>query len=354
MDLARPDSCGEERRAAEPWPALPLAALWGLVVAQPLYDLLSSAPEFFIEHGVSAVGVFVFTLLLSVVAPLGLAVVVLVGRRVLGTGVGSALFLGVVAVLGAAMGAQISRQVDSIPAFLAVALAVAAGIALALAYRKSRLFSQALAWLVLPAWTLIPGLFLLSSPIRSLWTAPTVAVETGSARETPVVVIVFDELPLASLVHTGDEIDVARYPHFADLASHSTWHRTPLRRPSRLRPPFLHSSRATTRPTRGRRWPPSTRATSLRRSRNRPNARYRARDAALSAEDVPADLRGTGVGESFRRPGTVYSAFRLPRPTGGTICPQSIKPGAVSAMERGSITSARSSRRSAISSFPIR
>lgn len=225
MDAARVDSRGDERRAAEPWPALPLAALWGLVVAQPLYDLLRSAPEFFIEHGVSAVGVFVFTFLLSVVAPLGLALVVLVARRVLGRVVGSALVLGVVAVLGTAMGAQVSRHADSIPAFLAIALAVATGIALALAYRKSRLFAHALAWLALPAWTLIPGLFLLSAPIRSLWTASTVAVETGSARETPVVVIVFDELPLASLVHAGDGIDAARYPHFADLASHSTWYR---------------------------------------------------------------------------------------------------------------------------------
>jgi len=225
MAATRVDPGSDQRRAAEPWPVLPLAAIWGLVVAQPLYDVLRSAPEFFIEHGVSAVGVFVFSFLLSVVAPLGLALVVLVARRVFGRVVGSATVLGVVVVLGTGMGAQVTRHADSTPASLAIALAVAIGIALALAYRKSRLFAHALAWLALPAWTLIPGLFLLSAPIRSLWTASTVAVETGSVRETPVVVIVFDELPLASLVHAGDGIDAARYPHFADLASQSTWYR---------------------------------------------------------------------------------------------------------------------------------
>src|SRR5690606_38575735 len=49
------------------------------------------------------------------------------------------------------------------------------------------------------------------------------------ARETgphpPVVVVVFDELPLVSLLDVEGNIDADRFPHFARLADESTWYR---------------------------------------------------------------------------------------------------------------------------------
>ena len=40
-----------------------------------------------------------------------------------------------------------------------------------------------------------------------------------------IVMVVFDELPLTSLIGTGGRIDAGRYPSFARLASTSTWYR---------------------------------------------------------------------------------------------------------------------------------
>ena len=45
------------------------------------------------------------------------------------------------------------------------------------------------------------------------------------AANTPVVVVVFDELPLASLLDEHLEIDAARYPNFAGLAAGAYWFR---------------------------------------------------------------------------------------------------------------------------------
>ena len=40
-----------------------------------------------------------------------------------------------------------------------------------------------------------------------------------------IVMVVFDELPLTSLMKPGGDIDVARYPAFAGLARDGTWYR---------------------------------------------------------------------------------------------------------------------------------
>ncbi|HEY1358527.1 MAG TPA: sulfatase-like hydrolase/transferase [Thermoleophilaceae bacterium] len=39
----------------------------------------------------------------------------------------------------------------------------------------------------------------------------------------PVVVLIFDEFPVDALLRPDGSIDAERYPHFADLAAHSTW-----------------------------------------------------------------------------------------------------------------------------------
>jgi hypothetical protein len=52
---------------------------------------------------------------------------------------------------------------------------------------------------------------------------------TRTARVPPrprtIVMVVFDELPLSSLMGAGDRIDASRYPAFAGLADDATWYR---------------------------------------------------------------------------------------------------------------------------------
>ena len=47
----------------------------------------------------------------------------------------------------------------------------------------------------------------------------------GPARPKTIVVVVFDELPLTSLIGDGGRIDAERYPAFARLARDATWYR---------------------------------------------------------------------------------------------------------------------------------
>ncbi len=52
---------------------------------------------------------------------------------------------------------------------------------------------------------------------------PGVPIPAGAPTRPPVVVLIFDELPNASLTAAGGRLDAARYPNFARLASRSTW-----------------------------------------------------------------------------------------------------------------------------------
>jgi hypothetical protein len=47
----------------------------------------------------------------------------------------------------------------------------------------------------------------------------------GPARPKTIIVVVFDELPLTSLIGDGGRIDAERYPAFAGLARDATWYR---------------------------------------------------------------------------------------------------------------------------------
>ena len=50
------------------------------------------------------------------------------------------------------------------------------------------------------------------------------ALESGKA-DVPIVMVIFDELPLRSLLDRSGNIDSDRFPNFADLANDATWFR---------------------------------------------------------------------------------------------------------------------------------
>lgn len=77
----------------------------------------------------------------------------------------------------------------------------------------------ALALVVITGLTLGPDLF---GGGKSKGSEPTVGEPDPS---TPVVLIVLDELPSASLMKADETIDANRFPNFARFASESTWYR---------------------------------------------------------------------------------------------------------------------------------
>ncbi len=69
-------------------------------------------------------------------------------------------------------------------------------------------------------------LFLVVSPVHTLVLPSSEAAIAGPRRSTvPIVHVVFDELPLSTLVGADGQIDAKPFPNFARLARAATWYR---------------------------------------------------------------------------------------------------------------------------------
>jgi hypothetical protein len=201
---------------------LHLAVLWTFAVSQPLFDLLGKTPEFFVVRDSTATDIVVFAVVLALVPPalfvLIEALVALAGSRAL-----QVLHLVLVAGLASVVAVQIVRK-HSHSTALVLAVAAALGVAFAALYARSRavpLFLTVLA----PVTVIFLALFLARSPIEKLeGTAKALSIEQPRHDPT-VVLVVFDEFPIASLMNAQHRINAGRYPNFAALARTSTWYR---------------------------------------------------------------------------------------------------------------------------------
>jgi hypothetical protein len=110
---------------------------------------------------------------------------------------------------------------------IAVPVALLAGAGLATLYARAAPVRSFLTVLS-PAPLLFLVLFLFLSPVSDLVLPEggSEAVAGESRSRTPVVMVVFDELPATSLMDAEDRIDADRYPAFAELARDATWYRT--------------------------------------------------------------------------------------------------------------------------------
>jgi hypothetical protein len=79
---------------------------------------------------------------------------------------------------------------------------------------------------LVPAFVLIPLLFLTSPKISQLLKTPVPSkILPAVHSKVPVVLIVFDEFALGSLLDEKASIDAAAFPSFAAFAAQSTWYR---------------------------------------------------------------------------------------------------------------------------------
>jgi len=216
-----------EPRAVAPLPAaVHLGALSSFALAQPLFEVLGRTPEFFVVRGDSRREIYVLALALIVVPPAALAAVeaaaAILGRRVR-WGLHLVLVGGLVFV--AALHA-LTRLGGTAAALVGGAALV--GATAAAAYARSSAVRSFLT-LLAPAPLLFAALFLFHSPVSELTLGDSgeanAAASVRVGASTPVVVVVFDEFPVFSLLDERGRIDGARFPHFAELARRSIWFR---------------------------------------------------------------------------------------------------------------------------------
>ena len=202
-----------------------LSALSAFALAQPIFDILGRNPEFFAVRASTAREIVLFALVVTFALPLALVTIELavsVVSRALQRGL-QWFFVG---ALTAVIALHVVAKTELLTGTAALLAAVAAGAAGAVLYWRAsavRSFLDILA--VAPIAFLL--LFLVNSPVSRLVFTETAEAKTVTVHaRTPVVVVVFDELPTASLMDGADRVDARRWPNFASLARNSTWFRS--------------------------------------------------------------------------------------------------------------------------------
>jgi len=204
--------------------ALHLGGLWALAFAQPLFQLLGRNAEFFVARGSTAGDILLLAFGYTLVPPLVLAAIVW-GLGKLRPELGWGALLVFVALL---VGAFVLPPVGDLLGGAAVAIPVALALGAGAAYLYARVSGvRSFATLIAVAPLVVLVLFLVVSPVRGLLFPSDAggAVAGPTRSSTPIVHVVLDELPLATLVGTDGKIDARLFPKFARLARESTWYR---------------------------------------------------------------------------------------------------------------------------------
>lgn len=200
-----------------------IAALVAIAVVQPVLGPFGESPGTFLAAGASGGQVVLFALLVALV-PLAVLAGGLALTRWAGPAARSVAQTVVVAGLAGLAVTYITRQLGA-GAAVRVVVALLAALLVGLAHRRwepTRLFLR----FASPTLALLVLLFLFASPVAALVRPPTVDIDEAAAEDLPpVVVIVLDELPTASLLDAEGGIDEELVPNFARLADTSTWYR---------------------------------------------------------------------------------------------------------------------------------
>lgn len=192
-----------------------ILVLWAFAVAQPLFELLQSNVPYLRARGMDAVDLTLIAFGLVLVVPVVFALAEN-GLAWAWPRAAAAIHWGAVAVLAAAVAMVVLKEGDAgeTPGWVLAPGAGVAGILAATLYMRAR-FVPLLMTLLSPALVVLPVLFLFRSPAHEILIPSTSSSETS---DTPVIVVVFDGLPLSSLLDDQGRIDGDWFPNFAALA----------------------------------------------------------------------------------------------------------------------------------------
>ena len=195
-------------------------------IAQPLFDLLSRNAAFFVTRRSEPQDILILCALVCVVWPLCLSLIEK-GLSRIHPKMGWWMHTSMIGVFVAVLILQGVKHIPVLPqGTLLVLGALCIGIMTAWGYTRStsiRLFFSLLS----PGLLIFPGLFLFYSPVSKLVFPEDVGIAKPrqTAEPVPVVLVIFDELSLYSLLNDQRQIDATRFPHLAAFAQEATWFR---------------------------------------------------------------------------------------------------------------------------------
>jgi hypothetical protein len=202
---------------------LQVFAACGFVFARPLLDAFGRSPETFLDESTSRVAIVLFALICTFVPALVIFALTLV-TRVFGEHVRTIVHH---VTMGALIGIFVAQELTQAQTWpyvviwlLAIVVAVLATV-LIWRVRAAELFAM----YVCIAPLLFFFIFVSSSQTADLLRDPKGATAPAATSNTPIVFLVLDELPTASLLDGRGNIDPTVFPGFARLAERATWYR---------------------------------------------------------------------------------------------------------------------------------
>ena len=202
---------------------LQLAGLFGLAVAQPLFEVLQKNAQFFIVRR-SPAGDFYSAL---IVVCLAIPLVFIAFRHLLdliSKRAGRLFHFLLMTTLFALLWLLLIKQL-TFPPFLSILFSlILAAVSSYLYYRYMREWIYVLLFVAMIVY--VPIDFLNSDDISRILSSESPLIESHKINaRTPIVVLVLDELPLGSLLNREKQIDSRAFPNFARLQQQSTWFR---------------------------------------------------------------------------------------------------------------------------------
>lgn len=206
--------------------AAALVGVAALAITQPVLELLGQNPEFFIAGRYTREQIIQFALVVALV-PSAVVVGVFLVARVAHRRAGDLVHGLLLAALGGLFGNVLVHGFGAESTGAAIGATVA-GAALATVMARGRGGRLLLQYLAV-ANVLFVVSFLVMSPVSQLLAGAVDSDSLGTVTVPeppgPVVFVVFDELPLATIVREDGTINAERYPAFARLGAGSTWYR---------------------------------------------------------------------------------------------------------------------------------
>jgi hypothetical protein len=197
-------------------------------VAHPLYSLFGQAElsPFFIAHQTQAIDVWLLVLVLSVLAPSLILLVLIILNR-FSRKLADLFFTTVVFVLFVAIFLPLPEKWLAQAGYWSVLIAFFIAVIATVLYKRTQWASTFISIMSLGI-IAAPVLFLTSPSVKSLLAEKETQKYSLNATSTSLpnlILIIFDELPLISLLDEQHEIDPVRYPNFHRLASSANWYR---------------------------------------------------------------------------------------------------------------------------------
>jgi len=214
------------------WPSwwiqgLQLAALWSLGLVRPLFDVLGSDDAFFVARGNTPGDILIFAIGLTFIPPLLLTLIELAVSAA-SSKAARQLHVLLIALLSALLAMQFIKGIFA-GALPAIAISLLVGALVGWGFLRTAGMRSFLTVLT-PAPFIFLALFLFTAPISNILMPSSEGSSSSnnpgeSGNSTPVVLIIFDELPNATLMNADTSINAERFPNFAELAKTSTWYK---------------------------------------------------------------------------------------------------------------------------------